>query len=803
MNADLQMLAEAATNAFDQEHYEEALKKYQEITQLDPKTAWAWERLGAVCLAMNDYKGALRFCTIALALDPKSGSAWFNRGRACTELRQYHRAIAAYKQTLKLGYDKSYSYNNTGVVYERLGQYDKALSNHDLAIQADGTNTLAVLNKGLILAHFQRTQKGYEEALRCFDQVLSSDPDNLKALSNKGDVLCHLKQFSRARAVYERILGLSPKYTAPWNDPGVPLTDNRLKELEKEDSKRSDQAQIKQFRAAGWRYGGVIGGILLLLLVISTFHEGVDVTQVFPALAGDLTFAALLVVCTLIFGLYGAYVGRRFAASLEARFGFLSKTTWTILATLGSGVIGFVWSAIAVLLLNRPAIDWWQYWNFLVAAIITAIAIIVGAVLGIGLVIWAINKVYQKAEAVKEAIEQYQDAFNAEIFGEAIGIQIMSPLQSWVLMTEIEDWLTRIDREDLKALVNKIVTNDFGEEKRKAILISGAVGAGIGLFLGIILSLLLLLSAALVIPYQEVILGIAVFSAVIGLVLGLAFEKRLRPRDEVAAAFNRIPSGTSLAVAGSVLGIMGSVVILAATHLSLPTLEAVYSQSYGGLIGGAIPGIILGAMVGHLIGFFSPKQADINRSAVAVGAGKVFSGVSAVGKVALGGAVAVAVILFCGFPLFGAILYHPASAAADQTVTVDAGKGWQDTGFVVQPGDELTITYVSGQWSVTGSNSPLSDANGKPANPPADLYCHCGEPLPGVSTQALIGKVGNGGKAFLVGDSYTFTAATSGDIFLRINDRDSHLGDNTGALQIVMSLVTPTPTPALTPTTTP
>ena len=53
----------------------------------------------------------------------------------------------------------------------------------------------------------------------------------------------------------------------------------------------------------------MIGGILLLLLVISTFHEGVDVTQVFPALAGDLTFAALLVACTLIFGLYGIVGG--------------------------------------------------------------------------------------------------------------------------------------------------------------------------------------------------------------------------------------------------------------------------------------------------------------------------------------------------------------------------------------------------------------------------------------------------------------------------------------------------------------
>ena len=120
----------------------------------------------------------------------------------------------------------------------------------------DGSYTWALLNKGLILARLQRTQKGYIEALKCFDKVLGSDSNNLDALRSKGDVLCHLKEFSRARAVYERILDLSDNYKAPWNNPGVPLTDNRLKELEKEDSKQNDQAQIKQFGAAGWRYGG-------------------------------------------------------------------------------------------------------------------------------------------------------------------------------------------------------------------------------------------------------------------------------------------------------------------------------------------------------------------------------------------------------------------------------------------------------------------------------------------------------------------------------------------------------------------
>lgn len=153
---------------------------------------------------------------------------------------------------------------------------------------------------------------------------------------------------------------------------------------------------------------------------------------------------------------------------------------------------------------------------------------------------------------------------------------------------------------------------------------------------------------------------------------------------------------------------------------------------------------------------------------------------------------AVVLLVVCGVFVAPKVL---SALTAPKGITVQATQGWQDTNYSVKAGDSVTITYLSGTWTVTNGVSASTDANGKPPNPPAYLYCSCGEPLPGVSTQALIGKVGNG-QPFFVGDSKTFTAANAGHIFLRINDSDKGLGDNSGSIQVQITVNTPsTPTP--------
>lgn len=114
--------------------------------------------------------------------------------------------------------------------------------------------------------------------------------------------------------------------------------------------------------------------------------------------------------------------------------------------------------------------------------------------------------------------------------------------------------------------------------------------------------------------------------------------------------------------------------------------------------------------------------------------------------------------------------------------SVSATQGWQDTQINITKGYLVCITYQSGTWTPRKGGITPSDANGKPAK---SLKSQSGKLLQSVSSQALIGKVGNGAP-FLVGDQKGFSASTGGELFLRINEDDASLKDGAGSVYVVI-----------------
>jgi hypothetical protein len=52
--------------------------------------------------------------------------------------------------------------------------------------------------------------------------------------------------------------------------------------------------------------------------------------------------------------------------------------------------------------------------------------------------------------------------------------------------------------------------------------------------------------------------------------------------------------------------------------------------------------------------------------------------------------------------------------------------------------------------------------------------------MDGAPYGALVGKIGEDGEPFLIGSNYTFTATTSGDLYLAVNDLLPYYDDNSG-----------------------
>ncbi len=145
--------------------------------------------------------------------------------------------------------------------------------------------------------------------------------------------------------------------------------------------------------------------------------------------------------------------------------------------------------------------------------------------------------------------------------------------------------------------------------------------------------------------------------------------------------------------------------------------------------------------------------------------------------------------LSCGALLaFGGLVasaaWTPQPQEALLTKRVYAYRGWQSTGIQLSKGDGYTIR-AEGTWLY----SPLAGPNGPEGhhryNAPS-FY-----PLPNVRGGALIGRIGEDGNPFYVGQSTSGRAERNGLLYLRIDD--DLLGDNQGYLTIDVQVRTPTP----------
>ena len=58
--------------------------------------------------------------------------------------------------------------------------------------------------------------------------------------------------------------------------------------------------------------------------------------------------------------------------------------------------------------------------------------------------------------------------------------------------------------------------------------------------------------------------------------------------------------------------------------------------------------------------------------------------------------------------------------------------------------------------------------------------------LPGERFLALLGRIGNSGAPFVIGNNYTLVATESGRLFLRINEDTRVAGDEPGAYAVAI-----------------
>ncbi len=101
-----------------------------------------------------------------VAQEPANGKIWKELGHLYFDTARHAEAIDAYNKSLAILPDDPNVLTDLGVMYRRTGNSEKAVETFDRAIAADPQHETARLNKGIVLLHDLKDEKGAIAAWR-------------------------------------------------------------------------------------------------------------------------------------------------------------------------------------------------------------------------------------------------------------------------------------------------------------------------------------------------------------------------------------------------------------------------------------------------------------------------------------------------------------------------------------------------------------------------------------------------------------------------------------------------------------
>lgn len=120
------------------------------------------------------------------------------------------------------------------------------------------------------------------------------------------------------------------------------------------------------------------------------------------------------------------------------------------------------------------------------------------------------------------------------------------------------------------------------------------------------------------------------------------------------------------------------------------------------------------------------------------------------------------------------------SAKDRRTFEIVANKAWQKPGVYLVKGATVRIS-AEGSWS----NWP---ALGWKSGPEGDESSSINGEAPWIPLGALMGRLGQSGRPFLVGSEIEFTANEPGHLYFAMNDPFQYLSDNTGTMSVTVTV---------------
>jgi len=133
--------------------------------------------LGNLYLGQEKYPEAIKQFQRIVTLVPKSSEAFAGIGHAALEMENYSQAIASYEQAIQFGLKNARTYHNLGLAYMQLRNAEKALEDFQRAVALNPMLSQAHLMLGTLYA----ARKVFQSAEAHYKKVIQLDSDDAVA----------------------------------------------------------------------------------------------------------------------------------------------------------------------------------------------------------------------------------------------------------------------------------------------------------------------------------------------------------------------------------------------------------------------------------------------------------------------------------------------------------------------------------------------------------------------------------------------------------------------------------------------
>lgn len=163
------------------------------------------------------WEEALRGFDEALAVAPRDAELHNYRARVLDSLGRLIEALGAIERALEIDPGNVADLKNRGVLLRRLGRLEEALSSYEAVSRLSPADDESYFRRAQLLLELERR----EEALECVDRALARQPNELIALNLRGMILERLGRNRQALADFERMLSLHADHVDALNNIGM------------------------------------------------------------------------------------------------------------------------------------------------------------------------------------------------------------------------------------------------------------------------------------------------------------------------------------------------------------------------------------------------------------------------------------------------------------------------------------------------------------------------------------------------------------------------------------------------------